>query len=368
MSEKHNMMVTDLEPHPFNRDLFRQEKPSSRFIQSVDEELENPIIINHDGEILDGVRRWKAAKELGWQTIQVDKRDYESSEGEKLAILRHNDDREETYSQKMRVALQYEDLVAPIMEKRIHKSNQVELADLSEDSPQLELAEADGKTTREIVGDRIGWSGSKYYHAKRIWEVAKGEDDVSQEITDLGEELVKSLDKDDESVYGAWKTINERIDEDAVLSDSRISWDSIESANILHELRTVETIYKETEADIDSDKNWTSGFQRLRAAYKDQAGMPIEADQAPIFVYLMESNGLVDLSEDKDSIVGSIDHRRPDADLLEELYCDRGITPLELSIRYGVTEPLVHFWLREDGINMKREDFTQSQLQMIDLN
>ncbi|MFC6786401.1 ParB N-terminal domain-containing protein [Halobaculum halobium] len=368
MSNGATMMVSDLEPHPFSEELFKQDEPSSRFIQSIDEELENPIIVNQDGLILDGVRRWKAATALDWDSIPVDTRDYGSTEMEQLAILRHNDDREETFSQKMRIALQYKELVAPMMEKRIEQSEKVDFADLSENSPQLDLADAEGKTTRELVGDRIGWSGSKFYYARKVWEAAEGGENYSSDISDFAKELVKDLDGDKKSVYGAWTDLKERIERESSSPTNEVPWNSIEKANLLNELRTVETIYDVTEPEITTEESWTVGLQKLSQAYDDHSGEPVKAGEAPIFVYLMERNGLANLSEDDDSVAGSIAARRPDADLLDELYNERDIAPLELAIRYGVTESLVRFWLREDDISMKRGDFSESQLRMMNLN
>lgn len=366
MSNNTNMMTSDLEPHPFSEELFKQDEPSSRFIQSIDEKLENPIIVNQDGLILDGVRRWKAATALDWNSIPVDKRTYGSTELEQLAILRHNDDREETFSQKMRIALRYKELVAPMMEKRIEQSEKIDFADLSENSPLPDLAE--GKTTRELVGDRIGWSGSKFYYARKVWEAANGGKNYSSDISDFAKELVKDLDEGEKSVHGAWTDLKERIERGASSPTNEVPWDSIEKANLMNELRTLETIYKATKSDINTGGSWTAGFQRLCKAHENHSGEPVKADQAPIFVYLMESNGLADLSQDSDSVVRSIDDRRPNADLLDELYNERGFAPLELAIRYGVTESLVRFWLREDDISMKREDFSESQLRMLKLN
>jgi len=161
--------------------------------------MEEPLVINEDGEIIDGVRRWLAVLELNWDSIEFIEKSYSSVEAEQEAILRYNDDRDETFSQKMRVALEYEKVIAPRLEKRMKAGKSL---DEQEDDPILNSDE--GATTLEIASDRVDWGKSKYRQAKAIWEAKESGD--KQAI-----ELVAELDdKDgDISVNGAYEKLEE---------------------------------------------------------------------------------------------------------------------------------------------------------------
>jgi hypothetical protein len=190
----------DLLPHQYSVWLYRQRIPSQRFIEDIAETMEKPLIVNDDDEIIDGVRRWLAGLVLGWETIEVIKKSYSSVEAEKQAILRHNDDRDETFSQKMRVALVYEKVVAPILEKRMKEGKSLD----EQDDPLLESSEGD--TTDAIVADRVGWGETKYWQAKKIWEAKESGDSEAGGVT-------SNLDDGEVSVNKAYETLNES-DED----------------------------------------------------------------------------------------------------------------------------------------------------------
>lgn len=187
----------DLTPHPYNARLYRQRTPSRRFIEDVAEKMEEPLVINDQGEIIDGVRRWLAVSELGWDKIEVIERSYPSVETEKKAILRHNDDRDETFSQKIRVAMEYEKLVAPLLEKRMKAGKSL---DEQEADPLLKSDE--GATAIELAGDRVGWGKDKYWQAKTVWDAKESGDNYARK-------LVARLDDGEISVNKAYEELNE---------------------------------------------------------------------------------------------------------------------------------------------------------------
>lgn len=202
-------VVTDaLYPHPYNAKLYRQRVPSQRFIEDVAEQMEEPLVVTEEGEIIDGVRRWLAAKELGWDSIEVIEKSYPSVQAEKEAILRHNDDRDETFSQKVRVALEYEEMIAPKLEQRMKAGKPL---DEQEDDPLLKSKEGENVTANELAADRVGWGETKYWHAKAIWEAKESGDNEARK-------LVRQLDDpnpdpdDDISVNGAYMAL-EKSDE-----------------------------------------------------------------------------------------------------------------------------------------------------------
>jgi ParB-like chromosome segregation protein Spo0J len=160
-----------------------------------------PLIVNENREIIDGTRRWLATLELEKDSVEVVEKSYSSVEEEEKAILHHNDDRDETFSQKIRVALEYERLVAPLLEKRMKAGKSLEE---QEDHPLLKSKE--GKTALELAADRVGWGQTKFYEAKTVWEAKESGDNYART-------LVTQLDADDTTVHAAYQELKEHEEE-----------------------------------------------------------------------------------------------------------------------------------------------------------
>lgn len=190
-----------LAPHPYSVRLYRQRVPSQRFIEDIAEQMEEPLVVNENDEIIDGVRRWLAALELGKVSIEAVEKSYPSVEAEKKAILRHNDDRDETFSQRIRVALEYDRLVSPVLEERMKTGKSLEE---QEKDPLLKSKE--GETALELAADRVGWGQTKYWQAKTVWKAKESGDNYAMK-------LVTRLDAGDISVNKAYEELNDREDE-----------------------------------------------------------------------------------------------------------------------------------------------------------
>lgn len=190
-----------LKPHPYSVRLYRQRTPKNRFIEDIAENLERPLIINENDELIDGVRRWLAISQLDWDRVDVVQRSFASIEEEKQAILRHNDDRDETFTQKIRVALEYEELVAPILERRMKAGKPI---GEQEDDPLLESNE--GLTALELAADRVGWGQTKFWQAKTIWK-------EKESGHRRAEKLVKQLVADELTVNAAYESLNKEKSE-----------------------------------------------------------------------------------------------------------------------------------------------------------
>ncbi len=183
-------------PHWYREGLFGGTEPSSAFIKKleIDGKLENPIVVTPDDEIIDGVKRWKAAKALGWQEIPVVVRNYDDVEAEKWAVLRNNDYREMTFSQKVRFARESKALVKPMLEKRQQAGKSI--AELGEDDPAQEIASGENINAREWAADDVNWNRETLRQAEKIWELANS-DGLGSE---LASELVRRLDDPDTNI------------------------------------------------------------------------------------------------------------------------------------------------------------------------
>lgn len=184
----------ELKPHPYSTRIFRQRKPSGRFITEFADEQEEPLVIMPRRIIVDGHRRWLAALEAGMDEVEVRIEEYDSLARERRAILHQDDNRNPSFSQQMRLAEEYETEVAPIVKQRIQKGKPLDELD----DPLQNLAEGGNVTTRELVADRVGWSGEKLRQAKKVWQAAQRGESWAQDS-------VKDLDDEEESVNGAFK-------------------------------------------------------------------------------------------------------------------------------------------------------------------
>lgn len=123
--------ISELSIHPFNAEIYGTPDDGLKFNLSRFG-LNEPIIVDVDGQILSGARRWTAAKELGWDEIDVR---VESAIGELEAqklILLANDYRVKTILMRKREAdalrqlleaeeVTKDELVERIKEKRVGK-------------------------------------------------------------------------------------------------------------------------------------------------------------------------------------------------------------------------------------------------------
>ena len=161
--------VDKLELHDFSKKIFDQDPPNGRFIQNIKDGLEKPLIINEDDEVIDGVRRLKAANILDWDEIDVHVQSFSDEGEEKLAILRHNDYRTETFSQKVSIALKFQKLVASDMKTKMQNDKMLSEPKLDDGDLLLQAAEGENNTTRCLAVDRANWSRGKHRQVKKIW-------------------------------------------------------------------------------------------------------------------------------------------------------------------------------------------------------
>lgn len=356
-STKNNRVTTrpvdELEPHEFSTKIFDQDIPNGRFIQSIKEGLEKPLIITESGEVIDGVRRLKAAQVLDWSDIDVEVRSYDDERQRREAILRHNDNREETFSQKVRVALEFEELIAPVMEERMKRGTGVNKSDLNNGDILIRAAQGGKKTTRDLVGDRVGWSGDTYRRAKKIWEAANNgewrEDNetiqLDQELQELAEEVISEIDEGDRSITSGHKNIKRRV-----ARSNGVIWKELRSYKISNELDKIEDEVPETAS------HWDAGLRKTLNNYQSNCNKEPDDAYLPLIMYLLEQKAGIRTESDSDVVVGDISSRRPDQKRLEELYWDDDRSREEIAVCYGVTVPVINYWLREAGIELKRDD------------
>ena len=364
-----------LDPHPYNVWIYKQEEreeATPRFTADIQEGgIEQPLVVNEDNEIIDGVRRWMAAKELELPQVPVEKRSYDTLEDEKLAILRHNDDRNETELQKVREGLMYENLVAPKMENRIEAGDVID-----DDDPLLDLTEGDNATTREIVADRVGWSGTTYYKARYLWLRSIAQEDwndlpgwltdvverseladVPDEISAKAEDLVQKV-REGLAVNTAYDRLKDA--EELHELESAVDWNTIDSSGAQPRLRRTEATFQNIRANVPDSGSWADSLQKAVEEFRKSAGEPPEEDGRYILSYLLEDEGKIDVSADESAEVTGLSHRKPATDKLRRLYWDEGLTITDIAILRGVHPELIKFWMREEDVPIRKEDLPKT--------
>lgn len=337
--------IDKLEPHPYSEQLFEQQTPSQRFIEDISEKLENPIIIDDQNQIIDGIRRWKAAQELGWDEIEARKTQYSSPEQKKLAILRHDDNREANPAQKIRIGYEYEQQISPLLENRVNAGKSLKEMNLDLDLPAAEVPDDENVTAREIAAKRIDWSASKYYQGKRIYTTAKGFREVTDDVKQKATELMGALSEDRVTVHRAWKELNKQQKRQE--RTDPVSQEQVNNA----EFKQLESQFGQVQDDLDSGSVWKNSFTTLVEHWEDKIGDATE-DQKHILAYQIKANEIGDPY--------GRSNPKMDSEQLEDLYWgengkeEHSLT--ELSIKSGVREAVVRYWMWQEGVDLKRGD------------
>ena len=141
-----------LKQHPLNQDIYGQddEEQFTILLNRIKESgWIDPIIINKEGTILSGHRRYRAAKLLGYTSIDYEKVNVEP-EKELEILLSSNVYREKTTVQKLKEAEYYHEIES-------RKARERQLSGVT-----LETSRTQGGRTDEIVAEKIGMSPSSY--------------------------------------------------------------------------------------------------------------------------------------------------------------------------------------------------------------
>lgn len=339
--------ISDLEPYDFSTEMYRQETPNQRFIESIAENsLDKRIIAceTDDGiEIIDGVRRWLAARELDFETVPVDIREYEDEAEKKEAVLRHNDDRNETFYQKMRVALAHEETVAPRLKERMERG---ESLDEMDDDPAQNFGDGENVTSRGLAADRVGWSRETLRKAEKVWTLAHDEG------IQWAEEAIEAINEGERSVHSAYEEFKkwERRRE----LDAPVEWQDYFRASSYSVLKRCDWVTEEMGDLVDEDEDWLNQLTTLVNQLDEETGNRDLSGTEYIFAYRLELEGYADFSATDAPI--SFTEREPDTDELWEMYWEEGLTKGQLAVFYGVNVRLINYWLWKKGIPQRYTD------------
>jgi len=177
-----------------------------------------PLVINEDGFIISGCRRWKVAVELRMKSVPVEVRSFKSEAEEKQAILDYNRYREKTLSQKMRESDLLKEIVAARAKQRMLAGRQDPTPTFGEGySPKRHERE-----TAAIVGARVGMGKDSYRRGQQIWDEAKAGNRKAAQ-------LILAVDRHVASVNGAYNALKKNMN--GVDEPTQSRWQRLKSVD-----------------------------------------------------------------------------------------------------------------------------------------
>lgn len=191
VGERSEIDPNELEGHQKNQEIYGDEPELGGLVTDMENEgydRGNPLTINSDQTVIKGHRRWKAALEVGIDSVPVIEREFTSRDDEEAALLLDNLlQRSQTFSQKMREATELE---------RINDEADDDSGARTEIVNEF-LDTGEGRTRDQIAAAVDLGSGETYRRAKRVWEAAEGGDEEA-------EEQVALIDTGEQSIHGAF--------------------------------------------------------------------------------------------------------------------------------------------------------------------
>lgn len=156
--------LTELKPHPRNKSIYGENDTDEKYKQLVElirvHGLRNRIIVNEDGVIISGHRRFRALKELGYTETECEVRHYDNPMEELRDLVMCNvGRRQQTRVQQLREGEAIHEVEAWKARQRMESgTNQYSPTDQS----SLPLNSIEKGETRDIVAKIISWgTGAK---------------------------------------------------------------------------------------------------------------------------------------------------------------------------------------------------------------
>lgn len=331
----------ELTRHPLNQDVYGDLTLEPDFIDSIEQHgILEPILVNSDGTIISGHRRYEAALEVGLEEVPVREISYDSELEEREAVIHHNKQRTKTFSQKMREAMELEEIESERAKKR-----QGTRSDIKQTFASSEFGQ-----TRDKVASELDMSGETYRKAKRVWKAA--EDENIERI----QKEVEKIESGAQSINGAYETL-QRWEELQEL-DGAVEWQDVRNVGP-DEIGNRQSTFTDSKPNLSKDIEWTESLSQLIDEHESRWG---ESDQGDAFVfsYLLEDAGFAEFSgEDTDP--ESFKHRKPDHDTLFDLYWKKERELSELAVQFGVDTALIKQWMFEMDIPLRRRELTEAQ-------
>lgn len=330
----------DLNRHPLNQDVYGDLTLEPDFIESVEQHgVLEPILIKSGDTIISGHRRHAAAIEVDLNEVPIREVSFDSELEEREAVIHHNKQRTKTFSQKMREAMELENI-----EKERANQRQGARTDIKQTFAASEF----GQTRDKVAGD-LEMSHETYRQAKKVWQ-------AKEEKVEIAVQAVEKIDNGSQSIHGAYKELRrwEQIQE---LEDA-VDWKDIRNSGT-DTIGQQKGTFTDSKATLSDSNDWTDSLNELIEVYESRWG-GYEQGDVFVFSYMLEDAGFAEFSG-ADSEPESFSERKPDHNTLFNLYWEDGRELTELAVRFGVDTALIKYWMHELDIPLRKQDLTQAQ-------
>jgi ParB family chromosome partitioning protein len=146
-----------LTSHPLNEIIYGSNEDISSLIRSIENSRWiEPIVITTEYVIVSGHRRARAAKELEWETVPVDIREFSDPIAIVEMLLLENVSRERTVESRLREGMAWERV--EVAKARLRKGTRTDVTNIVENFPPCSIPKKFGKS-RDAIGKKIGLSG-----------------------------------------------------------------------------------------------------------------------------------------------------------------------------------------------------------------
>lgn len=163
-----------LQPHPRNLIIYGENENVSELIEMINRsQWIKPLIVTSKGTIISGHRRWQAAKQLNWETIPIEVKEFKNESEEIEFLLLENASRIKTIEQRVREGKIWEEIEQKKAKERQKKaaiSTNLKLSRNTQHTLMANLPEASSgkKTSRDIVATKVGMKSRNYGKACRV--------------------------------------------------------------------------------------------------------------------------------------------------------------------------------------------------------
>jgi len=191
MTDAH-ISVNELQPHELNKEIY-----TNRNINELAEKIETygfrenqPLLVTHDEKILSGHRRWRAAKEVGLDTVPVRYVSPDSETDELFTLLLANEYRDKTAAEKINEAEAWERIEREKAKERMSEGGK----------GTQKLADAKTGEAKEKAAEKVGASKETVRKGQKIKEKAEGGDETAQKEWE-------QMESGEQSIHGAYRNI-----------------------------------------------------------------------------------------------------------------------------------------------------------------
>ena len=186
--------LNELKPHPKNVAIYGEKEDVSDLIDLIKKfSLRDRIIVNEQGVIISGHRRYQALIELGYTEVECEVRHYDDEIGEISDLLNCNATRQKTNVQKLREGEEFRKIEE-------YKAKRRQATSTGGNNPSLRPkgAEAENEErgeTRDIIAKKIKWGGNGKDYSYGRSALKKSDELRNEGKDDIADIIITQINK-----------------------------------------------------------------------------------------------------------------------------------------------------------------------------